>query len=301
MKNMSALYNEQESLINVVELQSPQYVPARLPDFEIPRLKELTNLDILDTGNEERFDRYTQLASDIFEIPVAIITLVDKDYQWFKSCYGVPMAGTPRDIAFCGYTLLENEMLIIENMMDDPRFIHHPLVMDEPYVRFYAGVLLKGPNNYPVGTLCLIDFKARTFSEKDQKRLVHIGKMIEHEIHYKYHLNQMRKNVENVIYFDLITDLPNRRLFKERLDQSIQEKRDRGEPLQEIVILCLEFDRLEGIKITLGKNAVDLALKEISFRLKQTLGPDFSIARGGEKSFLLFADLNSEQVFESTL
>lgn len=266
---------------------SGDYTPAPLPADELPRLNELRNLDILEGGKEQRFDRYTELAADIFNCPVSIITLIDKDYQWFKSCYGAPMDGTPRDIAFCGYTLLEKETMIIPNMLEDKRFINHPLVVGEPHVRFYAGTLLKGPNNYALGTFCLIDFTNREFSESDHKRLRHIGKMIEHELHFKHHLNQLRKHVENTIYYDAPTDLPTKRLFQERLLISIKKKIDTENKESMIFVLCLGIPALENVRIVSGQNAVNLVIKEINWHLQKILGPDFNIAKGNETNFLI--------------
>lgn len=270
------------------------YTAPPPPENEVPRLKELNDLDILDMSKEERFDRYTELAADIFNIPVAIITLIDKDYQWFKSCFGASMTGTPRDLAFCAYTLLEDDVMVIPDMLKDERFINHPLVAGEPYVRFYAGILLRGPNNLAVGTLCLIGFEPQQFSDLNRKRLGHIGKMIEHELHYKHHLNQLRKHVENTIYYDTFTDLPTRRLFHERLQIALQEKKENSDRQTEIIVFCLGVPHLENIKITAGQNTVNLIIKEASWRLKKALGNTFNIAKGNENYFLIFGEASLE-------
>jgi len=112
---------------------------APLPVNEEQRLAALRALCILDTPPEERFDRITRLAKKLFEVPIALITLVDAERQWFKSCQGLRVRETPRDISFCGHAILSQEGLVVPDTLLDERFADNPMVLGEAGIRFYAG------------------------------------------------------------------------------------------------------------------------------------------------------------------
>lgn len=133
-------------------------IAPSIPDNESQRLQTLHQLLIMDTPPEERFDRITQFARFEFDVPIALITLVDKDRQWFKSSAGLNACETSRDISFCGHAVLRDDIMLVPDAWLDERFHDNPLVTGEPYIRFYAGAPLavEGQN---IGTLCLIDTK----------------------------------------------------------------------------------------------------------------------------------------------
>ncbi|MFM5486675.1 GAF domain-containing protein, partial [Aeromonas veronii] len=110
-----------------------------VPDNERLRLDALRRLAILDSPAEERFDRITRMARNMFDVPIALVSLVDENRQWFKSCCGLPVLETPRDISFCGHAILGEELFVVEDAAQDPRFSDNPLVTGEPHIRFYAG------------------------------------------------------------------------------------------------------------------------------------------------------------------
>ena len=114
-----------------------------LPPDEAMRLAALRSLNILDTPAEERFDRITRLAQRLFDVPIALVSLVDTNRQWFKSCQGLDASETPRSISFCGHAILEDGPLIIEDATKDQRFADNPLVTGPPDIRFYTGQPLK--------------------------------------------------------------------------------------------------------------------------------------------------------------
>ena len=132
------------------------------PEDEAERLRALTDLNVLDTDAEERFDRYTRLACRLFGVPIALVSLVDEHRQWFKSRQGLAAGETSRDISFCGHAILQSDTYIIENALEDERFSDNPLVTGDPKIRFYAGHPLRSPCGAALGTLCLIDRLPRT-------------------------------------------------------------------------------------------------------------------------------------------
>lgn len=134
---------------------------------EADRLEDLRALSILDTPPEERFERFVRLARQIFNIPIAYVSLVDENRQWLKAHCGMAVSETERDISFCAHTILRDEPLIIQDATKDPRFAANPMVTGAPRIRFYAGHPLKGPGGHNVGTLCIADTSPRAFSERE--------------------------------------------------------------------------------------------------------------------------------------
>jgi sigma-B regulation protein RsbU (phosphoserine phosphatase) len=152
------------------------------PHEEAARVNELRALNFLDTPPEYRFDRITRLAADFFRMPVAYVALLDENRQWLKSSVGISSLETPRCMTFCQYTIQHEKPLVIENALEHPMGENHPWVINEPHVRFYAGVPLSGPTGKKIGTFCLVDFVPREFSEKDVASLVTFGSLVEREI-----------------------------------------------------------------------------------------------------------------------
>ncbi|RDH43657.1 GAF domain-containing protein [Zooshikella ganghwensis] len=156
-------------------------IPA-IPQDEHNRLETLHALKILDTEAEERIDRYTRFASLIFNMPIALVTLVDEKRQWFKSRVGLSVKETERIISFCGHCILTDEPLIVSDTYQDERFHDNPLVSAKPFIRFYAGIPLTMPDGCRVGTFCIIDQSPRVFSNTSKKVLQLLGEIVEKEI-----------------------------------------------------------------------------------------------------------------------
>jgi GAF domain-containing protein len=128
---------------------------APLPKNETERLAALYRLEILDTPAEERFDRITRIAAELFDVPISYVALLDDDRQWFKSSCGLNVSETPRDVSFCSYAINENQPLVILDAREDERFRDLPIVTGDPHIRFYAGCPLAVPKQLNVGTLCV--------------------------------------------------------------------------------------------------------------------------------------------------
>jgi GAF domain-containing protein len=156
--------------------------PPALPPDETERLAALRALNILDTPAEERFDRITRLAARLFDVPIALITLVDTDRLWVKSCYGLEIHETPRDISFCGHTILQPETMVVPDALADVRFSDNPLVTGDPNIRFYAGQPLHSFDKQRVGALCTIDRQPRQMSAAEQQTLADLGVWVEREL-----------------------------------------------------------------------------------------------------------------------
>ncbi len=158
---------------------SPGAVPAALPADETERLAELHEADIVDTESEEIFDRVVQLASQIAGTPIALVSLVDEDRQWFKAAVGLEAPQTPRDEAFCSHAILDpGSIFEVEDATLDPRFATNPLVLGEPFVRFYAGVPLVTTSGRALGTLCVIDHVPRQLDDGQKRALESLALLV---------------------------------------------------------------------------------------------------------------------------
>src|SRR5436190_19609960 len=144
---------------------------APIPKNEKQRLKVLWQYSVLDTMPEEIFDDLTELAARICEAPVAMITLVDEDRQWFKAKVGVSINETSRDISFCAHAITQPGLFIVPDATRDERFAKNPLVKSDPKVRFYAGAPLVTPDGYALGTLCVIDKVPRELRPEQKQAL----------------------------------------------------------------------------------------------------------------------------------
>jgi len=152
-----------------------------LPD-DAERVADLKALNILDTPREPRFDRLTELAADVFEVPMAFVNLVDADRQWFKSTCGLSgVDTTPRDVGFCSHAIHEPEAMVVPDASKDARFADNPFVAGDFHLRFYAGVPIRGHKGKAIGTLCLVDTKPRELSARQLGQLKKMAAIVEAE------------------------------------------------------------------------------------------------------------------------
>jgi PAS domain S-box-containing protein len=152
--------------------------PAQ-PINEAERLQALQELGLLDTAPEERFDRITRLAQRLFDVPIALVSLIDKDRQWFKSRQGLDATETPREVSFCGHAILDKDIFQVPDAHADPRFADNPLVTGAPKVRFYAGAPLSIDPQLRIGTLCLIDHEKRELNASEMATLRDLAALVE--------------------------------------------------------------------------------------------------------------------------
>jgi PAS domain S-box-containing protein len=155
---------------------------AIVPPDEQQRLAVLLDLNILDTPPEERFDRITRLAARLFHVPIAMVTLIDGERQWFKSRVGTELAATPRGSSFCAHAMLHDGVTVIEDATHDARCSGNPAALGALDVRFYAAHPIFAPDGIRIGTLCLIDQAPRQFSDEERLVLRDLAGMVTHEV-----------------------------------------------------------------------------------------------------------------------
>lgn len=265
--------------------KSLKYAPAPIPDYEEARMLELLDLSILDTEPEARFEAITDLITSILDVPIALITLVDENRQWFKSACGISLKQTDRDISFCGYTILKESIFVVEDALNDSRFKNNPLVVEEPNIRFYAGAVLRGPKGMPIGSCCVIDSRPRNLTERDKKLLLKISKVIESLILYDDKIRTAQKKAVVQIHYDPLTRLPNKQLLVERAQRNV-DSLGAGGLLNLYVIDICRFADLNSAK---GSLIGDQVLKTIAERLRMLAGNSFTVARLESDKFAILA------------
>ena len=251
-----------------------------MPEFphdEVARLETLRSLDVLDTPQEERFDRLTRMAKRLFNVPIALVSLVDENRQWFKSCVGLPVSETPRDISFCGHAILGEGVFIIPDATADDRFHDNPLVIDDPNIRFYAGCPLRALNGGQMGTLCIIDDKPRDFDEHDLSALKDLAAMAEQEL-----------AALQLAVLDELTEISNRRgfitLVGHAIRMCVRQKMSAS-------LVFFDLDKFKLINDTHGHVEGDRALVAFANILHKTLRESDLVARiGGDEFAALLLD-----------
>jgi GAF domain-containing protein len=170
---------------------------APLPKNEAARLEALRQYDILDTDAEEVFDDLARLAAYVCQTPIAVISLVDKDRQWFKARVGLGLSETSRDCAFCAYAILQGTPMIVPDAMADERFADNPLVTSEPHIRLYAGAPLITPEGFRLGTLCVIDRVPRQLDTEQVAALRMLGNQVMAQLDARRDLAAMTRSLND--------------------------------------------------------------------------------------------------------
>lgn len=258
-----------------------------IPPDEDARLAELRSLNVLDTIAEERFDRLTRMAKRLFGVDVALVSLVDENRQWFKSCAGMELSETPRDISFCGHAILGDSAFVIPDALQDERFADNPLVAGPPHVRFYAGCPLRGPGGRKLGTLCIIDSKPRAFSDEDVEMLVDLALMVEREF-----------SAIEWATVDELTGLSNRRGFMMLAQHSLQLCTRQNIPA---ALVFIDLDHLKQVNDQLGHAEGDWVLVTFAQHLMKAFRSSDVVARLGGDEFLVLLTNHSKAAAESAM
>lgn len=264
------------------------------PEIESQRAESLRKYQVLDTTPEDSFDDLTRLAAYICQTPIAAIGLTDNDRQWFKSKVGFISTEEPRKNTFCAYTILQTELLIVEDTLTDKRFVDNPFVISE-HIRFYAGTPLINPDGLAIGTLCVLDYVPRVLSSEQQEALRIIALQVVTQLELRRNLSVLehfiaqRKQSDDMLrhnaLHDGLTNLPNRALFMNRLAYALNLTKRHEDYL--FAVLFLDLDRFKVVNDSLGHMAADQLLVAIARCLESCLRPEDTVARLGGDEFAI--------------
>ena len=238
---------------------------------------------ILDTPAEERFDRITRIAQKLFNVPIALVSLVDTKRQWFKSRVGLDAADTPRDISFCGHAILQPDIFFVPDASRDQRFVDNPLVTGDPKIQFYAGQPLRDIEGNKLGTLCLIDRRPRELDEGQRQLLHDLGLWAENELNTKSLGHVLHQLQESEQRYQALTHKA------KELAQAMR----RHVPVS---LTMLDIDRFKSINDHYGHLAGDRVIKSLARLLQQRLRQSDVIGRyGGEEFLILMYDMTGQK------
>ena len=241
---------------------------------EAARLAALKRYEVLDTAPEAPFDKVTLLLKTIFSMPVVLVSLVDTDRQWFKSKQGFDVCETARDISFCTHTIRQDEAFVVEDALADPRFADNPLVTGPTNIRFYAGVPLRSPDGYNVGSLCLIDTVPRTFDGAKLDILRSFAAIIVDEL-------ELRRIAQK----DHLTGALSRRAFIAEAERALVTYTRHDAPA---AMLLMDIDRFKLVNDTYGHPAGDSVLRSLAAACMASLrSGDYFGRLGGEEFGIL--------------
>jgi diguanylate cyclase (GGDEF)-like protein len=242
-------------------------------NFEDQRLAALYSYDVLDTQPEESFDRITRLVRMTLGTPIAVVSLVDRDRQWFKSRQGTDRVETPRSISFCTHTIQTDEPLIIPDALEDPRFRDSPLVTGENGVRMYVGMPLRTPDGFNIGALCAIDTKPGTVSPEQVDVPRDLARLVVDEL-------ELRK----LATVDSLTGAMTGRSFALESKREVARARDHSDDLG---CIMLDIDHFKKVNDTLGHAAGDQVLRSVTTICRDALRPSDVFGRVGGEEFAI--------------
>lgn len=251
---------------------------------EARRLASLHRYNVLDTPAEDGFDRITRLAQQLLQVPIALISLVDENRQWFKSKRGLDVSETPREISFCTHAIKGDEAFLVRDALEDERFRENPLVTGEPHIRFYLGIPLKMSDGFRIGTLCAIDREPRIVTTEQFNALYDLARLTVDQL-------EMRQ----IAITDSLTGLLNLRGFNLHV-QKLAEDEPTGRTSS---FMMMNIDDFDSINESYNHAAADRVLQNVASLCRTRLGPKDVFARLGADEFAIIGhDTNQEEALK---
>lgn len=252
-----------------------------IPENEAERLAAVQTYKILDTAPEVEFDVITRIASSLFNAPIALVALMDRDRLWFKSRHGLDVAQLDREIAFCAHAIINpDELLVINDLRQDQRFDENPLVHGGPGIRFYAGAPLRDSQGFALGTLAVLATEPREFDADHRALLSDLSVSVMTAIEARHRAITLKELATT----DALTGVGNRMEFNWLLSQELQLAQQAA---RSIAVLYMDLDGFKRINDSMGHRAGDMVLCEVARRLSAQLRDGDVLARLGGDEFAI--------------
>lgn len=262
--------------------------------LEASRIEELERYEILDTPTDGAFEDICRIATMVFKVPVAIISLVDTDRVWFGASVGV---GETREIGrgpgLCASAILSKEVYVANDLREDPNSLSNPLVASENGFRFYAAAPLTSRNGYNLGTMCVLDFKPSTFDDEDRMLLESLARMVMTHMEQRLasreiaslarELDEKNRQLAHLASHDALTGLKNRAKIETVLSKALAQTEST------VAVMAIDVDFFKSINDTYGHQAGDCVLRELSVRMQGAVRAQDEIGRFGGEEFLIVA------------
>ncbi len=264
------------------------YPRPPLPPDEPERLATLAQYDVLDTDPEQAYDDLTLLASHICQTPIALVSLVDTDRQWFKSRLGLDVPETHRDVAFCAHAIVSQETMVVNDATTDERFANNPLVLGDPEIRFYAGAPLRVPGGQAIGTLCVIDRVPRELTAEQRAALEALSRQVVAQLELRRRVNELQRYSAR----DPLTGVFNRGYFDSLLPMELERSRRYNDSTS---LLLIDADGFKQINDRVGHQEGDRVLVMLGGILTRGVRAADVICRyGGEEFAIILPHTNLE-------
>jgi diguanylate cyclase (GGDEF)-like protein len=280
-----------------------------IPENEDQRMRILADYNILDSLPEQAYDDFAKLASAICGTPIALITLLDDQRQWFKANVGLGVSETPRSQAFCAHAIMDpGEVMTVEDATLDQRFAANPLVTGDPGIRFYAGAPLVAPTGEALGTLCVIDREPRNLNETQREALQILSREIIVQLElrrsiatleqavldqeryvellqeYQRDIEKVRVHLESQSVTDVLTGVKNRRSFDLTVEEEFMRAQSR---LTTLSLLMIDVDNFKSFNDEFGHPAGDEVLRSLAHLLQSEMRNSDSLFRYGGEEFAI--------------
>ncbi len=281
---------------------------ADLPANEAQRLATLVEYNILDTVPEAAYDDITALVSEICDVPIAAVSLIDDDRQWFKSRVGFDAAETPRDVAFCAHAILGDDLLVVPDARNDERFADNPLVDDGLKVRFYAGAPLVTERGEVLGTLCVIDHIERKLTDQQTRALrvlarqvmaqLELRRMIDEQTETRKRLEEANDRLRTASTTDDVSGFRNTRFLHEYLDARLETN---AVPTEILSLVFFDMDGFKSVVDTHGHLLGARVLRQVAEIVNTQLDfGDHIVRYGGDEFVVILPDQDSSEALAKT-
>lgn len=268
------------------------------PVNELVRQEVLDNQELLDTPADPYLDVLVRIVSEMFQVQSVLISLVDRERQWFKARRGLDVAETPRSVSFCGHAILQDDVFVIEDTQTDQRFADNPVVTGPPWLRFYAGQPLFAQDGHAIGTLCLFHPEPRTLSCEERQRLRDMATLAEgylklrHVSEQTVQLRAALSREQRKTMLDTLTQVWNRAGLEHFLPREQTRAEERG---MHLGLLFCDLDYFKRVNDAHGHDAGDKVLWESARRIAAAVRPQDVVTRSGGEEFVVLTQVHDEQ------